>query len=88
MSRFSHNVLNSLFIYGMIDTAADDEWGAFAVISFFEITWYSGSIYGGIDASHRYNRDRLEEAVSAVRGNARLSPDYKQLPVLAVQFEF
>ena len=52
-------LLNGLFIYGMIDTADKDEWGAFAVISFFEFTWYGGSIYGGIDAAYRYNRQRV-----------------------------
>ncbi len=60
---FRSLLLNSLFIFGMAQTAQDDQWGAFAVISFFELTWYSGSIYGGVDAAHRYNRNQLEKCV-------------------------
>jgi len=48
-------ILNSLFIWGMVETGEDDEWGVFAVLTFVEFTWYSGSIYGGIDAAHRHN---------------------------------
>ena len=42
---FRSIILNAIFIYGMVDTARDDDWGAFSVITFFEFTWYSGSIY-------------------------------------------
>lgn len=59
-------ILNSLFIYGMVHTAQEEQWGAFAVITFFEFTWYTGSIYGGIDAAHRYNRNRLHQALHAI----------------------
>lgn len=81
-------ILNGLFIYGMVDTADKDQWGAFAVITFFEFTWYSGSIYGGIDAAHRFNRNRLDSAVGAINGEAGFEPDYKQLPTLVLQFRF
>ncbi|MFH0953624.1 MAG: hypothetical protein V1873_04775 [Verrucomicrobiota bacterium] len=81
-------ILNGLFLYGMADTADREQWGAFAVITFFEFTWYSGSIYGGIDASHRYNRRRLEDAVAGVDGGAKFEPDFSQLPVVTLQFRF
>ncbi len=81
-------ILNSLFIFGMVETAEDDEWGAFAAITFFEFTWYSGSIYGGIDASYRYNRRRIEDVVDVVNGNSTFQPDYKQLPKLSLEFRF
>jgi len=68
-------ILNSLFIYGMVDTAQDEQWGAFAVIAFFEITWYSGSIYGGVDAAHRHNRDRLDAATHAIESDMSYRPD-------------
>ena len=51
-------ILNSIFIYGMARFAEDDQWGGFAVVTFFELTWYSGSIYGGMDAAHRHNQCR------------------------------
>lgn len=85
---FRSIILNGLFLYGMVDTADNDQWGAFAVITFFEFTWYSGSIYGGIDAAHRYNRNRLDSAVNTINGKAGFEPDYRQLPTLVLQFTF
>ena len=81
-------ILNGIFIYGMVDTARNDHWGAFAVITFFEFTWYSGSIYGGIDSSHRYNMQRMDAAASAVQGGASFSPEYQQLPLISLRFSF
>ncbi|TAN36756.1 MAG: hypothetical protein EPN23_08070 [Verrucomicrobia bacterium] len=81
-------LLNSLFIFGMVNTAEHDEWGAFGVISFFEVTWYSGSIYGGIDASQRYNRERLDGAVRGINGPAGFAPDPLKLPLISLRFSF
>jgi len=85
---FRSVLLNGLFIFGMVNTAQHDEWGAFGVISFFEVTWYTGSIYGGIDASHRYNRERLDGAVSDINGQAGFAPDPVKLPLVYLQFNF
>ena len=81
-------ILNGLFIFAMTDTAGDEEWGAFTAITFFELTWYSGSIYGGIDAAHRYNRDRLAQAVSAVDGNSGFTFDARRIPAIELKFRF
>ena len=85
---FRSLILNSLFIFGMVHTAENEQWGAFAVITFFEFTWYSGSIYGGIDASHRFNRRREEKCVDEIVGDARFEPDYSVLPSVSLQFRF
>ena len=85
---FRSVILNGLFIFGMVNTAQHDEWGAFGAISFFEVTWYSGSIYGGIDASHRYNRDRLNQAANGINGTASFAPDPLKLPLVSLQFTF
>jgi len=81
-------ILNSLFIYGMTHTAEKEQWGAFAVISFFELTWYSGSIYGGIDAAHRYNRRRITDCVDQVEGDMDYSPDWEMVPTIRLEFVF
>ena len=85
---FRSVILNSLFIFGMVNTAQHDEWGAFTAITFFEATWYSGSIYGGIDASQRYNRERLDQAVNGVNGGAGFAPDALKLPLVSLRFSF
>ncbi|MDD5678067.1 MAG: hypothetical protein PHW60_08780 [Kiritimatiellae bacterium] len=81
-------ILNGLFMGAMVYSGVEDQWGAFAVISFFEITWYGGSIYGGIDAAQRYNRDRRERCLEAVQGRAAFVPNFKQLPIVSLQFRF
>ena len=67
-------ILNSLFIFGMVHTAENDQWGAFGAITFFELTWYSGSVYGGIDSAHRYNRARLADVAKHIDGDTRFRP--------------
>ena len=82
-------ILNSLFLYGMYQTADDGQWGAFAVISFFEITWYSGSIYGGIDAAQRYNQNRLGTALDHIEGGLSCRPDPEiVVPIFKLNIHF
>jgi hypothetical protein len=79
-------ILNSIFIYGMTESAESDNWGAFAVITFFELTWYSGSIYGGRDAVERYNLERMNEAVRTVEGSDEPKPRLLSLPLIQISF--
>jgi tetratricopeptide (TPR) repeat protein len=81
-------ILNGLFMFGMATTAEDEQWGGFAVISFFELTWYSGSIYGGLDAAHRYNETRLRACSGAIMDGATFAPDPARLPLVSLQFAF
>ncbi len=81
-------ILNGLFIYAMVDTADREQWGAFTVITFFEITWYTGSIYGGFDAAHRFNRRTRDTCLDALDNAARCEPDLTLLPTLTLQFRF
>ena len=81
-------LLNGIFIAGMLYTADDEQWGAFAVVSFFELTWYSGSIYGGIDAAQRYNMERREACMGAIRDNARFEADTPSLPIINLNYKF
>ena len=81
-------ILNSLFLWAMVETGEREEWGLFAVTTFAEFTWYSGSIYGGIDAAQRYNRRRLEEIVYNMRGELRPKPDFTTVPIVTLKFDF
>ena len=82
-------VLNGLFGWAMFECADREEWGLFAVTTFFELTWYTGSIYGGIDAAHRYNRERLENAAAALRDRPVPSVGRAPgVPLLGVRLEF
>jgi hypothetical protein len=81
-------ILNSLFIWGMVETGADGDWAVFSVLTFAEFTWYSGSIYGGLDSAHRHNQRRLDAAVNEVRGERKLSADLSQVPIFSLKFDF
>lgn len=81
-------ILNGLFIWAMVETAEEDQWALFGVSTFFELTWYTGSIYGGIDAAHRHNRERLDGAVRAVQGDGEAEVDRGALPLVRLQFRF
>jgi tetratricopeptide (TPR) repeat protein len=75
-------ILNGLFIWGMTEMAAEENWGGFAVVTFFELTWYSGSIYGGVDSAHRYNRRRVEAMTEHLGRDASIEPRMDVLPAL------
>lgn len=81
-------ILNGLFIWGLASTAEEEQWGAFAALAFFEVTWYSGSIYGGVDASHRYNERRRQRAVESITAGAVVTPDYEALPAVKLKVAF
>ena len=81
-------LLNGLFIFAMADTANDEEWGAFAAVTFFELTWYTGSVYGGVDAAHRHNRNRLRACTKAVDGKSGVTVNTAQLPIVSLSIRF
>ncbi len=69
-------ILNSLFIWGMVEAAEEDLWGVFAVVTFGELTRVHRQHLRGVDAAHRHNARRLDDAVStsAARGDPRGPP--------------
>lgn len=82
-------LLNGLFIWAMVETASDDDWGLFAVCAFMETTWYSGSIYGGIDAAQRHNKKALDDAIADLRPvpPSAVVPDETVLPLIRLRFQ-
>ena len=79
--------LNSIFIWGMVEAGERDQWGVFSVVTFFELTWYTGSIYGGADAANRYNRKRLDSLIDRIRGDNEPLPEKTMFPVIKLKFE-
>jgi len=77
-------LLNSLFVWAMVETACEDQWALFGVSAFLETTWFTGSIYGGIDAAHRRNREALALATAELKpfSAATVAPDAAAFPVL------
>ncbi|MDP6490235.1 MAG: hypothetical protein QGH42_04715 [Kiritimatiellia bacterium] len=81
-------LLNALCIWGLVEFVEEEQWGGVALVGFAEATFYSGSIYGGADAAVRYNQRRLDQAIEAIEGDARFTPDRATLPVLTLKYRF
>ena len=79
-------ILNALFIYGMVDMAREDQRGGFGIITFFELTWYTGSIYGEFDAAHRCNQERLLTVADEIKAKQELRTDFRQLPIITLRY--
>ncbi len=81
-------LLNATFITLIVLAARDENWAGVGVAGFFEITWYTGSIYGGVDAAHRWNRQQRERVAAEIRGNADWFWDEPALPLIRLQFRY
>jgi len=81
-------LMNALCIWGLVELVDREMWGGVAVVGFAELTFYSGSIYGGADAAVRYNRRRLDACTRVVEDRARFEPNITVLPLLELKFEF
>jgi TolA-binding protein len=53
-------LLNGAFLAAGIEAVAAGNEAAAGLLLFFEAAWYSGTIYGAVNAAHKHNRD-LEE---------------------------
>ncbi len=81
-------ILNGLCIWGLAEFIEEEQWGGVALVGFAEVTFYSGSIYGGADAAVRHNRRRLRECTEAIEGDVDIQPDRAALPVLTLKYKF
>lgn len=81
-------IMNALCIWGIVEFADREQWAGVAVVGFAGLTFYSGSIYGGVDSAFRYNRRRLQRATLAIEGQARFEPEPSLLPTLSLRFSF
>ena len=81
-------LLNALCIWGLAEFIEEEQWGGVAIVGFAEVTFYSGSIYGGADAAVRHNRRRLRECTEAIEGDVDIQPDRAALPVLTLRYKF
>jgi outer membrane protein assembly factor BamD (BamD/ComL family) len=50
-------LLNGAFLAAGIEAVSAGNEAAAGVLLFFEAAWYSGAIYGAVNAAHKYNRD-------------------------------
>jgi tetratricopeptide (TPR) repeat protein len=79
--------LNSLFIIGAIEAVHSNAHVVAGILSFFEMGWYAGNIYGAVNGAHKYNRHTTETFLRNLDNRfQRLLPETRQTPMLGVQF--
>jgi outer membrane protein assembly factor BamD (BamD/ComL family)/TM2 domain-containing membrane protein YozV len=49
-------LLNSTFICAAIELFQHDNYVAGGIVTFFEIGWYTGTIYSSVNSAHKYNK--------------------------------
>ncbi len=75
-------LLNGAFLAAGIEAVQAGNEAAAGLLFFFEAAWYSGSIYGAVNAAHKFNRDTEDRFLqelerqyrSDVRSPGRLMP--------------
>jgi tetratricopeptide (TPR) repeat protein len=81
--------LNGLFIAGITQAVAHEELAIAGVLSFFEVGWYIGNIYGAINGAHKYNRQTEETFLRNLENRYRFQPpEGKQPHIYRVQLGF
>jgi TolA-binding protein len=79
--------LNSLFIVGAIEAIHSGAPAIAGILSFFEVGWYAGNVYGAINGAHKYNRHITETFLGNLANRFHLVlPETHQTPMLGVQF--
>ncbi len=59
-SGISALVVNSVFVFSACQAFRHDQDILGGFLSFLSLTWYSSSIYGSVQAAHRYNRQQRD----------------------------
>lgn len=54
-------LLNAAFIWGMVEAFQHENYAVGAILTFFELGWYSGNIYSAVSSAHKYNKQKKKE---------------------------
>ncbi len=71
-------VWNALFVFAAVWAWIDGDWGVAAVLTFAELGWYSGSMFGAVAGAFRHNRDVVRnwrDETIATWGTLRAFPE-------------
>ena len=75
-------VWNGLFVFATVNAILAGDWGVAAVLTLFELGWYSGGIFGAVAGAFRHNRDVVKnwrDDVLLKYGASRELPDLKEV---------
>ncbi|HEY1098672.1 MAG TPA: tetratricopeptide repeat protein [Myxococcota bacterium] len=75
---FTSLAWNTLFIVAAVSAWLSGDWGVAAVLTFAELGWYSGSMFGAVAGAFRHNRDVIRnwrDETIATHGGLRGFPE-------------
>jgi len=74
-------LLNGGFLVAGLEAVAARNEAAAGLLFFFEAAWYAGSIYGAVNAAHKYNRDQEDRWLQGLElQHSPLSRSLSSLP--------
>lgn len=65
-------LLNGVFIWASYEAFDNDNNALGALLSFFELSFYAGSIYGTVSSAHKYNRTKTEQFIENLKRNTKI----------------
>lgn len=71
--------LNSLFAYAATESFLDGSYGTGLVLSLFEVLWYSGTMFGAVSGTHKYNRDLRQNQIEGLEERYPLDLGLKRI---------
>jgi outer membrane protein assembly factor BamD (BamD/ComL family) len=60
-------LLNGAFIWGAVELFRHDNYVAAAIVTFFEIGWYTGNIYSAVSSAHKYNKRTRQDFIEHLK---------------------
>ncbi len=80
-------LLNGLFVVGTVEAAHSNKPAVAGILSFFEVGWYTGNVYGAVNGAHKYNRHTTETFLRNLDNNFHLGlPEPRQTHMFGAQF--
>ena len=79
---FTSLTWNALFIFAAVTAWITGDWGIAVVLTFAELGWYSGSMFGAVAGAFRHNRDVVKnwrDETLATYGASRALPELHEI---------
>lgn len=84
-------LLNGAFIWGAVESFDDEDYAVAGILTFFELGWYFGNIYGAVSSAHKYNKRLKDRYIKNLKERNGLSLRFDQVHksyYLALHYRF
>ncbi|MGE3540862.1 MAG: tol-pal system YbgF family protein [Candidatus Tectimicrobiota bacterium] len=79
--------LNGLFIAGILEAMQHHKYTVAGILSFFEIAWYSGNVYGAVNGAYKTNQHTTRNFLQNLENRYQPAlPEMRQSRLLGIKF--